>query len=95
MPSNLMRPRRVEAISVCHESIHPPSQRTQICMSDRPNRDSAARQDCFCEMINAIDVHICVSDFETHEILFMNRRMRIDFNTEAAEIGRASCRERV
>lgn len=53
-------------------------------MSDRPNRDSAARQDCFCEMINAIDVHICVSDFETHEILFMNRRMRLDFNAEAA-----------
>lgn len=52
-------------------------------MPDLPTCEAAAIHEPFFGMINDFDLHVCVSDFATHDILFMNRKMQIDFNTEA------------
>jgi PAS domain S-box-containing protein len=41
-----------------------------------------ASHERFLTVLDAMDVHVCVSDLQTHDILFMNRKMKTDYRAD-------------
>lgn len=50
-------------------------------ISSKKNAERALKKshERFLTVLDAIDVHVCVTDLETHDILFMNQKMKTDF----------------
>lgn len=56
-------------------------------ISNEKNAETALKKshERFLTVLDAIDVHVCVTDLETHDILFVNQKMRTDFKAETAD----------